>query len=378
MKTVIKKATIGEKAAILDFIKVAYENTEQHKVLKRWAWEYLENPSLSNGKKKELPIWLAIKENRIVGQICGIPVEIKTINGMSKVVGGVDLIVLPACRGEGVGQRLIQAIAEHYGFYMAISMSDITRRIYGRLEHYNDIDAVSMYRRFVKLDKASVFRYFMKKTKNRLKLNLIARFVCRIFLLDSAISLAVNPVLWLRNVVERVTKRDTQTVIREVERFGDEIDRLWNKANHKFKVIVKRGKEYLNWRFSDCPLGYCSFIAMRDDEAKGYIVLRKPEPTELNVGIIVDLFADPDDHETIEDLICHAIQFFGTDVAMIECATSQKEYQNGLSKFGFLKMEETVPVVYCKNDKLRNKLEQYKKNWFLTKADHDWDQLRPV
>jgi hypothetical protein len=167
-------------------------------------------------------------------------------------------------------------------------------------------------------------------------------------------------------------------VIREVERFGDEIDQLWNRTSRNFKVIVKRDQRYLNWRFSDNKqLYYRNFICTRDGETKGYIVLRRPDPLEEHIGKIVDLYAAPEDYETIEILISHAIDFFGEDVTVIECATSQKEYQRILSQKGFIKMEKTVPIFYCMDSRLRKKLEQWKDSWFLTKADHDWDQLWP-
>jgi hypothetical protein len=107
-------------------------------------------------------------------------------------------------------------------------------------------------------------------------------------------------------------------------------------------------------------------------------VLRRPDPIEEPIGIIVDLYADPEDSETVEILISHAIDFFGKDVTVIECATSQKEYQRIISKKGFIKMENTVPIFYCMDSRLRKKLERWKDSWFLTKADHDWDQLWPA
>ncbi len=121
-------------------------------------------------------------------------------------------------------------------------------------------------------------------------------------------------------------------------------------------------------------LDYKKFIAVRDGDVKGYIVLRKEEPGERNFGIIADLYASRDDQKTVEDLLRHAIHFFGKDVAAIECATSVKEYQQATSKFGFLKLESTVPMYYCENSSVAAKLDSLKTNSFFSKGDHDWDQ----
>ena len=375
MQTFIRQASIDDKMAIWDFIKVAYGDSAQYKIPDRWNWEYLENPSVDkNGKK--LPIFIAIKDGQIAGQICAILSQIKIGDEIHQIAEGVDLVVLPICRGEGIGQKLIQSIAEHYKLYMVISAGAVTRRIYERLG-YNKIEPIPIYRRLVKVNRESVFHFLMRKTENHMWLSRIATIGCRIWF-DKMISLIGNLLIGLRDLLERQTKREYRSEIREVERFGDEINQLWKTTSHKFKVIVKRDRQYLNWRFPDnTHLDYRSFISARGGETRGYIVLRKPEPIELDIGIIVDLYAAPDDNETVEDLIRHAIDFFGKNVTVIECPTTQREYQRVLSKLCFFKTEKTEPIFFCMDSRLRTKLEEWKNSWFLTKADHDWDQLRP-
>jgi GNAT superfamily N-acetyltransferase len=376
VETVIRQASIDDKKAIWDFIKVAYGDSAQDKIPDRWNWEFLENP-LVDKSLKELPIFIAIKDGKIAGQVCAILSQIKIGEEMHRIAWGADVIVLPICRGEGVGQKLIKAIAEYYELFMIISAGVVSRRILDRLG-YNKIEPIPTYRRFVKLDRESVFRFIMKKTENHLWFRQIGTIGCRVWF-DKIISVVANFLLWLRDLLESQTKKGYQSEIREVPKFGDEIDQLWRAANHKFKVIVRRDQQYLNWRFSkNSHLNYRKFISTRDGETRGYVVLRIPESTEMNVGIIVDLFADPDDNATIEDLIRHAIDFLGNSVLAIECPTTQREYQKALSKLGFFKIEKTTPVFFCMNSRLKTKLEEWGNSWFLTKADQDWDQLRPI
>lgn len=377
MQTIIRQASISDREAIWDFIKIAYEDKAQYLIPDRWTWLYLENPFLDKDTK-ELPIWLAIKDGHIVGQICAFPVEIKIGNEMRRAAWGTDLVVLASCRREGLAQKLTQGIVEHYGLWMGIMMADASRRIFERFGCAN-IEPVSIYRRFAGLDRDSFFRLFVQKLKRRPKLYRIVSIGCRVFLIDRIFPWAVNMVFGLRDLLERRTKRESRTQIREVERFGDEIDQLWNATSHEFDVIAKRDQRFLNWRFTaNTQLDYRSFIATRDGETRGYIVLRKCKPIEQHFGIIVDLFTSRDDEETLEDLIVHAIRFFGRKVVAIECAASVREYQKALSRLGFLERRKMVPIFLSTDSAVRDKLDELKSRWFLTKGDQDWDQLAPV
>ena len=82
--------------------------------------------------------------------------------------------------------------------------------------------------------------------------------------------------------------------------------------------------------------------------------------------------------QIIEDLVRHAIHFFGNDVEVIECVTSDKVYQETMSKFGFFKVETSLPMYRCEDSALAQKMETFRSNHFFTKGDHDWDQFTPV
>jgi GNAT superfamily N-acetyltransferase len=379
MDTIIRQASLDDKFEIFEFINLAYGDLSRNKIPGRWNWQFFENPLVDkNGKK--LPIFIAIKDGHIAGQLCAVLSQIKIGEEICQVAASCDLVVLPECRGEGIGQRLIQALAEYYKIYYTISCSGTTRRIFDRIEHlgYYKFEPIPTYRRLVKVNKDSVFYFIMLKTQKYLWLNRIAMIGCSIGL-DIVIYKTANLLIRIRDLFERKTKKEYSSEIREIERFGNDIDSLWKRTNHKFRVIVKRDQQFLNWRFSDNNhLNYRKFINRRDGETRGYIVVRMPDPTELDVGIIVDLYADPDDNETIKDLVRHAIEFFDKNVKVIECPINQKNFQRILLKLGFFKMEKTEPIFFCLDSRLRTKLEKWKNRWYITKADQDWDQLRPI
>ncbi len=376
METIIRQATIDDKKDIWDFINIAYGDHAKDKIPDRWNWAFYEHP-LTNKSQKALPIFIAIKDGHIVGQLCAIQSYMKIGEEIHPAVAGCDLIVLPECRGEGVAQRLFQAVVEQFQIFLAIAFAKATQRILYRMNPLR-LEPIPTYRRFQKIDKDSVFYFLMQKTSNHSWMKRIAKLGCYLWA-DKIITLFANILIDVRDIFSWSLNKDLCLDIKEIDHFNNDVDKLWNNISSKFKVITKRDQQFLNWRFSDSrpQLDYRMFIATRNSATTGYIVVRKPAAVELNVGIIADLFADPDDHETIEDLIKHAIHFFGKSVIMIEIPATQREYHKVLSKLGFLKMEMNHPIVLCKDTRLRTKLEELKKSWFITKADQDWDQLQP-
>jgi ribosomal protein S18 acetylase RimI-like enzyme len=375
-KSEIRQATLSDKEAIWDFIKLAYPNSHCHMIPDRWNWQYTQNPNISK-VTEELPIWIALKGASIVGQLCTIPVEIKTEGGVYPAVWGVDLIVLPSCRGEGVGHRLIQEAAETCQFYMAIEMSDTTKRIYNRL-NYPDLTPVPVYRRIVNLTTGLILEYLDKCTRSERRLKRVMDSVRSFLPIDRMLASLLNALLRVRYFFIRLRHVKISVTIKEVQEFGNEIDALWVKVSDSYDVIAKRDQRFLNWRYAtNKQLHYHLFIALRNENVVGYSVLRRPLPIERNFGYIVDWFADINDSDTLSSLIQHAIEFFGDDVEVIECACTYPEYKKTLKKSGFIKMRESVPYFHCTNAQGRDRSKIKAADWFITKGDSDWDQIYP-
>jgi len=108
------------------------------------------------------------------------------------------------------------------------------------------------------------------------------------------------------------------------------------------------------------------------------MVLRRREPVELPQGIIVDLLAARKDHETIKDLVAFALDYFGNNVAAVECATSIPEFAVILRSFGFHSVRTERPNCVVAESGIRRRLEDSSTDWLFSKADHDWDQINPA
>ena len=174
---------------------------------------------------------------------------------------------------------------------MALTMAQASRRMAKR-EGCVTLAEVHQLTRWVRLDAVSVRRYLLVRTANHRWAHEAAQLSCSVFQFHRVFPAARQPVTRLRDFVKRSRRRPGRTSIVEVDRFGPEIDELWERTRGDYPVIFPRDAQFLNWRFVDCPEPrYRRFVARRGGRAVGYVVLRRAEPVELPQGIIVDLYA---------------------------------------------------------------------------------------
>ena len=65
-------------------------------------------------------------------------------------------------------------------------------------------------------------------------------------------------------------------------------------------------------------------------------------------------------------------------MAFIEGATTVEEYEKIYRARGFKKDGDVVPIFYTKEDDPVIKWAAREENWFLSRGDHDWDQINPM
>ena len=322
-----------------------------------------------------MPVWIALDGDHVVGQIAVQPACLQVQEDTHRAGWIVDVMVLPSHRGQGLGHQLYQAVARDVNILVTLTMADATRRMAERLGCIT-LGAVHQFTRWVRLDAATVRRYLLVRTANHRWANRMTRSACGRLRLHEVLAAIANLLLDLRDRRDRSTTRIGTTTIVEVGAFGADIDALWERTRAAYPAIFPRNARFLNWRFVDCPeLNYRRFIATRDGATVGYVVVRRAEPVELPQGLIVDLYAARDDRETIEALVVHSIDLFRRGVAAVDCATSAPEFAAVLRAHGFFRTRAARPTVVCGNAFLGQRLASLKDAWFLSKADHDWDQI---
>jgi GNAT superfamily N-acetyltransferase len=371
----VRKASRSDQPAIARFIEDAYGERAQFKATPRWTWQFIDNPFVRQ-QGDEVPVWVAVDDDRVVGQIA-VQKALIQIDGKTFEAGwAVDIMILRSHRGAGIGHRLHDAVASNVDILMALTMARASRRMAERQGRVA-LAEVHQLTRWVRLDPISVRRYLLLRAATHRWAYLAARLSCSVFQLHKLFPRLVNPLLRLRDSVNRRLREQGTTRIVEVDRFGAEIDELWERTRGDYPVIFPRDARFLNWRFVDCPeLRYRRFVAERDGRPVGYVVLRRAEPVELPQGIIVDLYASRRDEQTLGALVRHSVAFFGDSVSAVDCGTSVSEFEAVLRKHGFFRTRAHHPTCVCRDSALGDRLTELRNDWFFSKGDHDWDQIR--
>lgn len=373
----VRRARLSDYPQIAAFIREAYQEQALFKAKERWDWQFVNDPYIKS-YDGEVPVWIAEDSGRVIGQIAVQDGEIQ-IDGVTYSAGWiVDVMILPSYRGLGLGHRLYAEVAKECPILVTLTMAPATRRIAEGLGAV-DLGEVKLYARGTNLDRRTVERYLLARTAYHPRINLFARVLCKYFFAARMAAWAGNLLLSLRNTLFQIAHARKETRIVETHGFGPEIDLLWQQVSPDFPIAFTRKSKFLTWRFFECPqMKYRSFIASRDGNVVGSMVLRRREPVELPQGIIVDLLAARKDHETIKDLVAFALDYFGNNVAAVECATSIPEFAVILRSFGFHSVRTERPNCVVAESGIRRRLEDSSTDWLFSKADHDWDQINPA
>ncbi|MBK7977080.1 MAG: GNAT family N-acetyltransferase [Deltaproteobacteria bacterium] len=112
-----------------------------------------------------------------------------------------------------------------------------------------------------------------------------------------------------RLAIARARRRGV--VLERVESFGPELDGLWRRVRRLHPNMTLRDRDYLNWRYVDCPLApYVIFVARIDDDVVGYAASRVFDSKRMRKAVIVDLLADGDDPVITRALVARSMQQF--------------------------------------------------------------------
>ncbi len=370
---VVRRATLEDKEAIFKFIRVAYKDRWQYKVPERWQWEFVDNPFLEG---KELPVFIAIDEQgNVVGQTCTLVEPLKIGGWICRAGWSVDTFLLPEYRGQGIGFRLQKANDEANEIFISLNMSVTNRRIKAGLGSAL-IDPVQEYTRLVRFEPESILMAVADRLAGRE--GAARRWLSAVLhgsFLDRIASALLNGWVALKDR-QLLKEGDADLAIQPVEKFGEEANRLWEMLSPRFYALVKRDSLYLNWKYTCQPfVQYAAFVAKRQGEICGILILRTGQPPERYLGVIADLFAAPEDDAAIRDLLTFAVRYFKkARVKDILAASSVHSYQKWFEALGFRRTREAFPMFHCKNNSPECVAAQEPGSWLLSKGDHDWDQ----
>lgn len=159
-----------------------------------------------------------------------------------------------------------------------------------------------------------------------------------------------------------------------IEKFDNSIDLLWNRIKKKYKVIVPRTKEFLNWRFFENPdVKYEKYIIKNKNGVMGYVVLKIFKDMDLRIGHIVDMLAIDDD--CTDKLLQISYDYFKREnVKVLSCWMQDcNMYVNKLKEHGFIKesIKNYFGAIYLgENDKNILPFMNFSE-WHITMGDSD-------
>lgn len=371
MNITIRRATLEDKPAIFAFLDQAYGDKARYKHPERWEWQFVYNPYKPS---TELPVWIAItEEGKVVGQSCAMYERIKVGESTESLAWALDAYVLEDFRGLNLGFETLHANAESNNLWAGLSMAESSRHILAKLGCF-PIDKVSVYRRRLRIDGDSV----RNSITRRFEKNIIGQKLLRLFgseKLFDVIAFLVNLFFGGRDLVKKEPVDDSIKII-EVTEFEKSFDTWWDLVKRDYPVIVQRDSKFLNWKYCQQPfINYHKFLATKNNEIFGYLVLRCAMPPESNIGIIADLLVLRKDEPTLSTLLDFSILYFKQrNMNIIEVASSVDEYINTFKRFGFHKFKDMRPLARTINDSLFSESLSTPGSWFLGRSDHDWDQ----
>lgn len=369
-----EKLSLHNEEEYLDFLMEAYKNNfnyyrfeDPNLVRKLWYWEYMDIPGSFKGSPF---IWVCRLQNRIIAQVCIMPVELKI--GDKPYRGGwcQDVMVLPQFRNMGLGYFIFQYLSEGLdSFFDILLVSGTNKNSYTLLKSIGFLDVGFFSRNIKVLNIKNITEKLTRKTAPRLLLGIFIKFI--------------TLTLKLPYLFNASNCNNDDIKVSAADDFSEEFDNFWFKVSRQSPCIIKRDAESLKWRFKDNPVwDYKILVAKNKDILAGYIALKESRPNkkgfeELKIGVISDVLFNLKDDNIGVALFDAAIDYFKEKVDLVRCDILCKEMMPIIKKMGFMGIKSYNRfIVYPLREELKRKgkcLINDRKNWYLTFFDSDLD-----
>ena len=327
---------------------------EKERWLKGWKWMFVDNPDNAS------IIWLAEHNGKIVGQYPAIIETLKVKDKIVKAAQLIDTMTHPEYRRQGVCSTLgKKALNEMENGGVQFVYCFPTQEVYPLHIKSGWLDVCI----FQVMIKPLNFKNFLKKyfVSNRLLLNIFT----------AGGNLAIKSFYRSKKVLG-----GDMSKVREITRFGDQINHFWNKISNSndYNIIRIRDKKYLNWRYVDVPnADYTIYVAEEGGKICGYIVLGCRNENGLTMGYIYDIIALAGREDIIQCLIAKALEYFSAkEVDAIICKMiANKSYRKSFLRNGFIPRFGSKGrfIAYNTSTKLSDAFFKNPKNWFIQQGD---------
>lgn len=277
----------GDEIGITELLSATFGKWHD---LKYWNWWYKRNPAGTP------IIWVAEFDGKIIGHYGIIPLVMKV--GSSYVTGSFasDGATHPDYRGMGVMSSILNRLfLDAAESKISFTCGFASSRLW-------------FYRRYERIGRISRMILMARVLNWEATIASISR--------NSMLSHVPGKVL---DKILTPTHHNRNLTIERVVLFDERIDYFWNKISQTFGIIVKRDRNYLNWRYVNHPqIPYVIYQAVRNGRVMGYCVLSEQERNNLKLGVIADMVGFGGHSEALECLMGRALHHFeeiGVDAA---------------------------------------------------------------
>ena len=314
----------------------------------RWDWQYRLNPGVPPAGPL---IWVAREGGAIVGQYACMPVKIGVNGHEINAAWGMDVMVAPERQRQGLGDQLFRTWDRNVGASLGLGLSDSSYKLFQKLD-WPDPGPVPC---LVK----PLSRRALRRPQWPVAVN---RFVSYVTL------------PWIR-LVSRSRPLDGE--VRIVRQFDERFTRFWESIKSRFAFAVRRDAAYLNWKYIHPPhVRYSVGVLERGQEIAGYVVYRHVQEPRGRVTLLVDFFADPDDHTALQTLLRWIDrEARAADSDKIRTFSIHEAFRKQLRKSGYYSVKSTMEFV-AKINAIDVPAGFYKdtSRWHVTLGDSDQDR----
>jgi GNAT superfamily N-acetyltransferase len=377
----IRQASFDDLEQIDKFISDCYGIGAAYKRQPRIKWQFVDNPfqNRDDSNSSQLPIWIAVDRNRVVGEIALQPARARLESDLIDTNWVVDVMVHPEFRGKGLGHAIHDAICSTGKSLLTLTMAAATRRIAEKANCVT-LGPVNQMVRVRRLSSRTIKSLVAERAENRPNLRGLMSLFNRSIVGPPLAAASISSAAAIRRLMSKRSSTSDLYSVKDVETFDRAaIEEIVQQFRSQVPALIERSYEFCQWRFRSAPdLSYRLSELKREGQIVGYAVWRLPDPIELNVGTLVDLIVAPDNQHGSELLIEHAVQRMFDSCEAVIAGASHPAVIAALAQQGFETVKIHRPTFVSTDRGLSATVERLKDGFYFSKADHDWDQIHPA
>jgi len=331
-----------------EFLRTTYPNNQRKSDPRFLNWYFLKNPNVN---PESIPLWIAVDNGRIVGQLATIPVELKVGTTKADAIWILEFILLPEYRGRGLGKQMVIAAQEKYPTMITLGINEASTRVFDSLG-WSPMGSIHRYHKLLYAGNAA--GKFSKLGLVRHGLNFLSA-----------------P---LRISIGR-QGHAAEYEIKHTSTLDPSFDELWTEACNQWPCSVHRDSRFVSWQFVEQPGKRFEFLFLfKRAKLVGYAALffrsiaSSDHPPKAAIS---DLVYAPDCPDETVDILVES----GLDIAIqrrtggLVTDILDGRAEASLLRHGFRQIKKSPRFMACTNE--YKDLLYKPENWYLTRADSD-------